>query len=131
VEPPSGLQVSADSVRIKQVFANLFANALRYVPSGGWIRVSVRPTARILRGGGAAEGLEVLVDNNGPPLEESQLEAVFERFYRGEESRNREAGGRGLGLSICRQILRNHGGEIRAERLPGGEGTRFAFFLPF
>mgnify|MGYP003681563726 FL=1 len=69
----------------------------------------------------AADGTAVLtVEDDGPGLAESELEAVFEPFYRGERSRSRETGGAGLGLSVARQAARAHGGDVVLETRPGG-----------
>jgi len=110
-----------DSLRIKQVFLNLYSNALRHLPPGGRLETSFTEKA---------DEVVVAVTNNGPPLPEGTEEKIFERFFRVDSSRNREHGGRGLGLAIAREIILAHGGAITAENLPSGEGVRFVFSLP-
>jgi signal transduction histidine kinase len=113
--------ITADPLRIKQVFLNLYSNALRHLPPAGRLETSfIEKTDEIV----------VTVTNNGPPLPAGMEEKVFDRFVRVDSSRNREYGGRGLGLSIAREIVLAHGGRIWAENLPGGAGVRFAFSLP-
>lgn len=110
-----------DPLRIKQVFLNLYSNALRHLPPGGRLETSFaeKPDAVV-----------VTVTNNGPPLPEGTEDKIFERFFRVDSSRNREHGGRGLGLAIAREIILAHGGTIGAENLPDGGGVRFIFSLP-
>jgi two-component system OmpR family sensor kinase/two-component system sensor histidine kinase BaeS len=113
-------QVQADAQRVGQVIGNLVSNALRYVPSGGNVTLSTRPAD----GGGA----EMAVSDDGPGVAEADLPHLFDRFWRGEKSRTRAAGGAGLGLAIARQLVEAQGGTICAENRPGG-GLRVAFVL--
>jgi signal transduction histidine kinase len=73
--------------------------------------------------------VEVSVRDRGEGIRAEDLPHIFERFYRGEKSRNRGTGGAGLGLAIARGIVRAHGGEIRVES-DIGKGTVFVFTLP-
>ncbi|MGD0611473.1 MAG: HAMP domain-containing sensor histidine kinase [Anaerolineales bacterium] len=111
--------VFMDAARIGRVLSNLVGNALRYTPKGG--RVEVHASRK-------GQKVEVTVSDTGEGIREEDLPYIFDRFYRGEKSRNRALGGAGLGLAIARGILQAHGGEIRAESLPG-QGTRFIFQL--
>lgn len=99
--------IHADADRLAQLFRNLLANALRYTDSGG--RISISTSA-------AMAGHQIVIDfeDSAPGVPESELEHLFERFYRVESSRNRDSGGAGLGLSICRNIVAAHGGTISA-----------------
>ena len=111
--------VEADGHRIEQVLENLLVNALRYVPEGGTVEVT------LARAAGAAEAFGLVVSDDGPGVPEAELPHVFERFYRGTGSRGRDPagarGGSGLGLAIVREIVERHGGEVRAEaRAPHG-----------
>jgi len=112
--------VQADAQRVGQVIGNLVSNALRYVPSGGRVTLSTRPVA----GGGA----ELAVSDDGPGVAEADLPRLFDRFWRGDKSRNRAAGGAGLGLAIARQLVEAQGGTICAENQLGG-GLKVAFVL--
>jgi signal transduction histidine kinase len=112
--------VDADATRIRQIVQNLLANALSHTPEGG--RVSVH----VAREGGNAV---VSVRDSGPGIAAEDLERIFERFYRVDESRGRERGGAGLGLSIVRRLVELHGGKVWAESMPG-LGATFVFTLP-
>ena len=109
-----------DAPRIGRVLNNLLGNALRHTPAGGEVIVSAR------RVGGH---IQIDVSDTGEGINPEDLPHVFERFYRGEKSRNRDTGGSGLGLAIARGIVRAHSGEIRVESQPGA-GTTFHISLP-
>jgi signal transduction histidine kinase len=111
--------VRADAQRTGQVLGNLVSNALRYVPEHGQISIQVARTA---------DGVEISVSDNGPGVPETDLPQIFDRFWRGERSRSRQAGGAGLGLAIARQLVEAQGGSIRAANRPDG-GLRVAVVL--
>ncbi len=115
---PPRLVVRASPIALKRAFANLVGNAVAY--AGGAEVSAGRP-----RGG----VLTVLVDDDGPGVPPGLLESVFEPFHRGEPSRSRETGGSGLGLSIARNILRAHGGDVVLRNRDGG-GLRAVVTLP-
>jgi signal transduction histidine kinase len=73
--------------------------------------------------------VEVTVSDTGEGIRAEDIPNIFERFYRGEKSRNRGTGGAGLGLAIARGIIRAHGGDIRVES-EVGKGTQFTFHIP-
>jgi len=109
--PREPVELLADASRLQQLFSNLLENALRYTDVNGRLRLSVgvdRDTVRI----------DFL--DSGPGVSASQLPRLFERFYRGESSRNREHGGAGLGLAICRSIANAHDGSLVADHSPYG-----------
>jgi signal transduction histidine kinase len=112
--------VHMDTMRVGRVLNNLLSNALRYTPEGGRIEI---------RAGRTEHGVEVTISDTGQGIPAEDLPKVFDRFYRGERSRNRATGGSGLGLAISRGIIRAHGGEISAESTPL-QGSRFTFTLP-
>lgn len=116
--PP--LWLNADGQRLKQLFTNILANALRYTDAPG--RVSVAVVA-------FDNTLQVTVDDTPPGVEEEHLPKLFDRLYRAEPSRARTSGGAGLGLSICKNIVSAHGGEIRATASPMG-GLQVRVRLP-
>jgi len=112
--------VSADRVFLRQAVVNVLHNALKYSPSGGTIHVRIRGTdARVC----------VDVIDSGPGIPEEHVPHLFDRFYRVDESRSRDMGGAGLGLSIAKWAVEAHGGEISLESRPG-EGTTFQIGLP-
>ncbi|MFZ5925759.1 MAG: ATP-binding protein, partial [Bacillota bacterium] len=112
--------VQADPDRIAQVLVNLLANAVRHTPDGGRVTVSA-----CRRDGHVA----VAVQDTGPGIAQKDLPHVFDRFYRTDESRDRAAGGAGLGLAIAKGIVEAHGGTISAASEPG-RGATFTFTLP-
>jgi len=109
--PEHPLLVSADTARLQQLFHNLLENSLRYTDAGGQIAIS----ARIV-----ADKVEINWQDSAPGVSEDVLPRLFERFFRGEGSRNRATGGSGLGLAICRNIVEAHGGTIAAKASPLG-----------
>ncbi|MEZ4648458.1 MAG: ATP-binding protein [Candidatus Eisenbacteria bacterium] len=116
--PTVPLRVNADGGRVEQALGNLIDNAVRYSGDGGLISVRV-----VSETGWAV----IEVDDAGPGFPESELPHVFDRFYRGEKSR--PTGGSGLGLSIVREIVHAHGGEVRAENRREG-GARVVVRFP-
>jgi signal transduction histidine kinase len=113
-------EIEVDPDRMAQVFGNLMDNALRYTPSGSCITLSAKRTT---------EGLQLCVKDNGPGIEPAELDHIFDRFYRVDKSRQREEGGSGLGLAIAKSIVERHGGQIRAESIPGN-GVTFVIEFP-
>src|SRR5207248_10299721 len=111
--------VAADSDAVQQVLANLIGNAIKYAGSGG----------RIVLGACDVEGaVEFYVRDFGPGIPSQHLSRLFERFYRVDKARSREAGGTGLGLAIVKHIVLNHGGRagVNSEL---GHGSVFWFRL--
>jgi two-component system phosphate regulon sensor histidine kinase PhoR len=120
VQVPEGLPaVRGDAVQLGEVLQNLVDNALQYTPPGGRIDVTAY-----------SNGQEVIftVADTGIGIPEADLERIFERFYRVDAARSREAGGTGLGLSIARHIVDAHGGRIWVESAVG-QGSRFRFSI--
>jgi signal transduction histidine kinase len=111
------LEVVGDPAGLKRAIGNLVDNALKF---GGSARVS----AAIVDGMAA-----VTVEDDGPGLDEAELTSVLEPFVRGEQSRNRETGGAGLGLAVARQAARASGGELMLENRAEG-GLRARLSLP-
>jgi signal transduction histidine kinase len=113
--------VMMDTQAIGRVLNNLISNALRHTPNQGRVSVWVRRAAR---------GVEVTVSDTGEGIRAEDLPYIFERFYRGEKSRNRGTGGAGLGLAIARGIVQAHRGDIKVES-EVGKGTQFTFYIPW
>jgi PAS domain S-box-containing protein len=109
-----------DRDRIEQVLVNLIDNALKYSPEGGEVVVRTVPAAASVRVEVADQGMGI------PPAEQ---EAVFEKFYRGDPQHRAVPSGTGLGLYICRELVRRMGGSIGVRSRPG-EGSTFWFDLP-
>jgi two-component system sensor histidine kinase KdpD len=115
--PPDLPLVAIDDVLVEQVLINLLDNALKYTPPGSPIEVIATATDR---------AVTVEVADRGPGLPPGQEDKVFDKFHRAQPDGGR---GAGLGLAICRGIVRAHGGRIWAHNLPGG-GVAFLFALP-
>ncbi|SMF55704.1 sensor histidine kinase [Pseudogulbenkiania subflava] len=113
-----------DPLRIGQVMRNLLANAIKVSPSGGVITVHVAPLADA----NGIDWVEVAVSDQGPGIADDELEPIFDKFVQGSATKT-GAGGSGLGLSICREIVLAHDGEISAGNADGG-GAIFRFILP-
>jgi signal transduction histidine kinase len=111
-DSPAEAWVLADGARLEQVLDNLLVNALRYVPTGGHVQLSL---GRIEA---ARARWRLAVRDDGPGLPADELPRVFERFYRGSAAvtapRPNGDAGSGLGLAIVREIVERHGGEVRA-----------------
>lgn len=119
---PTGLAVLADPERLGQVLAILLDNALRHTPANGHVSVDA---ARI----GASITVTVRDDGEGIPTD--QLGAVFSRFHRVDPARTTSDGsGSGLGLTIARAIITDHGGTLTAESRGPGTGATFTVTLP-
>ena len=112
--------INGDPVRLAQVVTNLLTNAIRYNREGGKVRVTLT----------SDEQYAILtVADTGVGIDESDREQVFDRFFRVDKHRNREAGGSGLGLAICKTIVEAHNGTITTSRGMAGE-TLFTVRLP-
>lgn len=116
----SGVSVSGDPDRLRDIFRNLLENAVKYSPAGGAVTVSAAQTA---------ETTTVEVRDNGIGIPEDHLPYIFDRFYRVESGAAAEAGGSGLGLYIVHALVRAHGGAIDVRSEPG-KGTSFFVRLP-
>lgn len=112
--------VNIDAQRIEQTLRNLVSNALRYTPAGGTVTVSV--TRR-------SNDVLVQVSDTGTGIAKEALPHVFERFWRADKARARSQGGSGLGLTIAKQWVNAHGGEIDVTS-ETWQGTTFSFTLP-
>jgi two-component system phosphate regulon sensor histidine kinase PhoR len=109
-----------DPGRIEQVLVNLLDNAVKYSPEGGEVIVRTSSSPASVRVEVADEGIGI------PPAEQ---QAVFEKFYRGDQQGRAVPNGTGLGLYICRELVRRMGGTIGVRSQPG-QGSIFYFELP-
>jgi two-component system, OmpR family, sensor histidine kinase KdpD len=117
--PPDLPLVAIDDVLVEQVLVNLLDNAIKYTPPGSPIEIMATAGDR---------NVTVEITDHGPGLPTGTEDKVFEKFYRAEREGGSERGA-GLGLAICRGIVRAHGGRIWAQNIPGG-GVAFLFTLP-
>jgi signal transduction histidine kinase len=113
--------LQADPEDLQLVWSNLLENAVRYSPEGGLVEMNVAT----VNGG----PVRVTVEDHGPGIAADELPHIFDRFYRGDPSRNRATGGFGLGLAIAKALVEAYGGKITAESTPG-EGTCMTVELP-
>ena len=117
--PESISELNLDSDRISQVLTNLVRNGIRHTERGG--KVTLRVEER-------EDRVLVKVHDTGEGITKDRIDHVFDRFYRGDSSRSSE-GGSGLGLSIAKELVEAHGGEISIDSEPG-KGTVVTFSLP-
>jgi signal transduction histidine kinase len=119
-----------DPMRIGQVLRNLLSNAIKFTPSGGQVYVTLRGGAAATPDGEQAipHALLIEVHDTGVGIPESELEAIFGKFIQSSRTRS-NAGGAGLGLAICREIVRAHGGLLSARNRVEG-GAVFTVALP-
>ncbi len=116
----SEVAVIGDRLRLRELLLNLVDNGVKYTPEGGEIRISVdRYDGRV----------KLQVMDNGIGIAPEDQSHIFDRFFRVDKARSREAGGSGLGLSICKWIVEAHGGEISVES-GLGKGSIFSVTLP-
>ena len=116
--------VMGDAGLIGRVLENLLENAFRHTPSGGKIGIELD-----VKGDKAARVMTTTVWDTGSGISTDDLPRIFERFYRGEKSRQMTSNGAGLGLAICKRILELHNSTMLVESTPG-HGSRFSFVLP-
>jgi two-component system phosphate regulon sensor histidine kinase PhoR len=121
VDCPPGLPcIRGDARRLQDVLQNLLDNAVQYTPSGG--RITIQAMARDRQ-------IAIAVADTGIGIPKAEQERIFERFYRVDAARSREAGGTGLGLSIAKHLVEAHGGRIEIES-DVGRGSTFTVVLP-
>lgn len=113
--------IFADRDKLDQLVDNIISNAVKYTPEGGSIRVTARRTDH--------NSVEIVIEDTGIGIPQSDLGRIFERFYRVDKARSREMGGTGLGLSIAQEIVRLHGGKIWIES-EYRKGTKVFITLP-
>jgi len=117
---PEVTTVRTDPQKLQDAIRNLVENAVNYSPEGTRIRLDARQNG---------DRVAITVSDEGPGIPESDLERVFERFYRVDKARSRESGGTGLGLSIVKHLIDVLGGQVWAANRPEG-GAVFTISLP-
>ncbi|TAM69320.1 MAG: two-component sensor histidine kinase [Microbacteriaceae bacterium] len=117
---PTDVEVFGDEALLIAAVHNLISNAIRYSPDRSRVGIGVR----------SADGaVEVSVTDQGDGIPSSDLDRVFERFYRVDQARSRDTGGTGIGLAIVKHAVQNHGGDVRVWSQPG-HGSTFTIRLP-
>lgn len=115
------LTITADEELISQVWINLLHNSIKFTPQGGSIRLKAAADG--------VSGVRVDVSDTGIGMSEEEQAHVFERFYKADRARGREAGGSGLGLAIVKTIVELHGGTVSVASSPA-KGAVFTVLLP-
>lgn len=108
-----GIWLQADADRLRQVLINLLENSVRYTQAGGLVRLTLETgDGYQVDGKTHKQSLHLRIEDSAPGLSQSELARLGERFYRAEASRNREQGGAGLGLAMCKKIIQAHQGRL-------------------
>jgi two-component system, OmpR family, sensor histidine kinase VicK len=118
---PVSIPIQADADYLVQAFTNLLSNAIKFSLPGGQVFLTAQQLPN--------SQLQFIIRDEGPGIPPEQLERIFERFHQVDSSDARKKGGTGLGLTICRKIIEQHGGRIWAESKVE-EGSSFIFTLP-
>jgi signal transduction histidine kinase len=116
-----------DKVRISQVVMNLLSNAIKFSEPGKLIKIRYRDK-KLSSDAGEVDGLEISIEDKGMGIPEEELEKVFDKFVQSSKTKT-GGGGTGLGLTICKEIIHAHKGNIWAENNPDG-GAKFTFVIP-
>jgi two-component system sensor histidine kinase SenX3 len=120
VHGEGGLKVFGSEAQLAMALGNVFENAVNYSAGKTRVGVTVRRTGDLV---------EISVTDQGIGIPGSELQRIFERFYRVDPARSRMTGGTGLGLSIVKHIAQNHGGDVRVWSAEGS-GSTFTLRLP-
>ncbi|MBU2501253.1 HAMP domain-containing histidine kinase [bacterium] len=129
-EDPQGCMVRADALQIGQALQNLLENGIKFNRTGGRVRIRIIPRE---------EDVEIVISDDGPGIDATDLPHIFDRFYTGSKSRTRRSledsgylaepsTSNGLGLAIAQKIVSGHGGRLEVASSPG-QGTEFRFAL--
>ena len=117
----AGASIAGDPARLQQVIWNLLSNAIKFTPRDGRVAISV----------GERDGqVEITVQDNGVGIKPEFKAHVFERFRQGDASTTRRHGGLGLGLSIVKHLIEQHGGTVRVDSAGEDLGASFTIALP-
>jgi signal transduction histidine kinase len=112
--------ITVDRDRVVQVLTNVINNALQYTDKGNNVHLSLKEYP---------SGIAYVIEDEGEGINKEDLAHLFERFYRGDKSRDRKTGGIGIGLSIVKALVDAHGGEVSIES-ELGKGTKVTIYLP-
>jgi signal transduction histidine kinase len=123
LDSKTDILVQGDRSRVVQILANLLSNAVKYSPAESSIEVDANPMP------GASDFLRVDVRDHGPGIPSEDMDKLFQKFYRIDNSSTRTTAGTGLGLAITKALVELHGGEIWVES-EAGKGSVFSFTLP-
>lgn len=113
------LLIEMDSNQIKQILVNLVKNAIKFTPIGGFVKIVVQDNKRFI---------EIIIEDSGIGIPESELGRIFERFYQVDSTLTRKVGGTGIGLNLVAEYVKMHGGEIHVSSKLG-QGSIFSVSL--
>jgi signal transduction histidine kinase len=131
IEIPTNLPMAiADGEAVFQLLSRLLDNACKFTPPIGTITLTVRTVNIPVNPGRTKPMLEVKIADTGCGIEPNQLEMIFENFRQEENFMQRSEGGAGLGLAICRQLVRQLGGQIWATSAGKQRGSQFFMTFP-
>lgn len=120
--PHEPLYIQGDRKQLKRVLGNLIDNAVKYRDTPKTL-LKVALTSTV-------PNLYLVIEDNGPGVPEEEREKIFDTLFRGDQARQNPGNGSGLGLSIVREIVKGHGGTIRAEEGRNGRGLKMIIELP-
>ncbi len=120
IDCPQTIEIYADEERLKQIILNILDNALKFTKENGEILISATETL---------EKVTIMIKDNGQGIVPEDLPLIFEKFYRGDKSRQGTTGGTGLGLNIAKMLVELHGGTITAYS-ELGKGTEVRLIFP-
>jgi PAS domain S-box-containing protein len=118
---PTPLRVNGDRVRLVQIVTNLLANAAKFTPEGGYVRLAVEARGT---------NVEISVRDNGVGIPADLLPRVFDLFIQGDRSLDHSSGGLGIGLTLVKRLVLLHGGVVEARSEGVGRGSTFVVCLP-
>jgi PAS domain S-box-containing protein len=119
--PEHPVRLRGDPVRLNQILLNLFDNAIKYTPDGGWIELAARM---------AGQEIEISVRDNGMGISAKLLPRVFDLFQQDERKLDRAQGGLGIGLTLVQRLAAMHGGRVKADSEGPWLGATFTVWLP-
>lgn len=136
--------VLADETKLQQIIENLLTNAIKFTPTGGSVVITAHASSSApgdpihmesegrlpVDTSGPPQSVVVSVSDTGTGLESDQLTRIWDKFYQVDTSSKRRSGGAGLGLSIVRNLVELHGGQVLASSPGPNQGSRFSFTLP-
>ena len=126
---PEKCETSADTEQIRTMLKNLLSNAIKYSPAeNSPVEIRLQKNESYSKVDNVS-GIKIEIQDHGPGIPAEELDLIFEQFYRTDKSRNRNTGGYGLGLSLCKTIIEAHGGTIIVQSKIG-KGTTFILNLP-
>ena len=119
----------ADEQRVRQVLWNLLSNSIKFTPRGGQVCVRTRPRESSNEDGAGSRWVEIEVEDTGEGIPADFMPHIWERFRQADATATRRHGGLGIGLSLVKELVEAHGGQIEAES-EQGRGSRFNVRLP-